>query len=145
MLCTITTDASHCETTQKSAYAFIIKSEKGTIKKADKFKELPVDAGIAEFQAIINSVHYLLNSTDWPVTKIIINTDSKSVVTTWQNLGHRLKKYNVHLWMLKDIVGDLTVEMKHCKAHVKNGKGVHELNNMCDKLANKARKNNFKL
>lgn len=137
MVCTIITDASYSPQNNSAAYAFVIKSEKGEIIVSDKFKVDVGNQNLAEIMAIINAVYHLKHNLKWEVSKIIINTDSQTMVQIWQNMGHKKKEYNVLLRKLEDIIGEVPIEIKHCKAHTKSKKGIARYNDICDRLAKK--------
>ena len=141
MLVTITTDASFYDSHKAGGYAFWIKSDIATIKVAGAFKgtiETPHDA---EFKCIINALHQLKRQ-NWNITKIFINTDSKSVINAIENKNLKLPEYaKENLKAYKDIIkqfGKLNVSLRYVKAHHHTRTARHWVNQWCDTNAKAA-------
>lgn len=133
MLVTINTDASHNEQTNTGSYAIKIFSNSGIIEASGTFKNFVKGSTHAEFFAIINALH-LVKSQDWIITKIVINTDSRTIVDLMKNPSYKgkMKKYKNKVIEYFDLS---ILSFRHVEAHSNIEKGRNKVNNELDKIA----------
>jgi hypothetical protein len=143
MLITLFTDASHCMRTHVAAYAAWAKADGRTVRRAGVLREPVADSTIAETQALVNGLCFVLAALQ-PGTgsKIIAQTDCLAAIAA---LTGKLRKpkavarfasvtavYNTRI-----ALSGVAVEFRHVTAH----KGVittrNAVNTWCDKECRK--------
>lgn len=82
MLVTINTDASFCQKNKVGGFAFWISCNKGRFKHSGPLKEVG-NSGEAELMSVANALAFMLKmpQTFENITRLIINTDCKFVIT----------------------------------------------------------------
>lgn len=145
MLVTINTDASYYPQYKVGGYAIWITSDDGRLKYANGFKDMLASQHDAEFKSIINALH-ILKKTKLTVSKLIINTDSQTVIDVVNGTPSKKGKpkylkdnYNLFLNLIKQMgINDVT--LRHVKAHTHTKNARHWVNDWLDKQAKKAAK-----
>jgi serine/threonine-protein kinase RIO1 len=139
MLITLFTDASHCATTHVAAYAAWAKADGRTVRRAGVLKERVPDSSMAEAQAIVNGLWFVLAALSPPPgSRIIAQTDCQSAI--WALTGKLRKQKSVARYALITAAYEtriastsIAVEFRHVSAH----KGVvtprNAVNTWCDK------------
>lgn len=135
---TITTDASYYNQHKVGAYAFWISTPVGKYRKSGVFKERVIDSTDAEFKCILNALHYATTKFN-TLIKIIVNTDSMSVVDIVNKNKFYKKKRNILLKTYNDLKIKLNceIEFRHVKGHAPSVGKRNWVNNWCDKEAKK--------
>lgn len=146
MLVTINTDASHNSDHKIGTFSFWMVSNAGRLFGAGELKGRVDHSTDAEFRSALNALHFLFDKSGWKgITKIIINTDSQSVVemingSKTHAWAKDLKKHFNQLKAKHKVI----IEARKVKAH----SGIEEkrkwVNNWCDKQAKKILRQSLK-
>lgn len=138
MLITLFTDASHCAETHVAAYAAWAKADGRTVRRAGVLKEPVPDSAIAEAQALVNGLCFVLAAFAPEVdSKIIAQTDCLAAIAA---LTGQLRKPKALVrfasvtaaYQTRIAATGIAVEFRHVTAH----KGVvtprNAVNTWCD-------------
>jgi ribonuclease HI len=138
MLITLFTDASHCTKTRVAAYAAWAKADGRTVRRAGVLKDRVRDSSLAEAQALVNGLCFVLTALKpTPASKIIAQTDC---LTAIEALTGQLRKPKtlarfapvIAAYHARIVSTGITVEFRHVSAH----KGVvtprNAVNTWCD-------------
>ncbi len=137
MTVTINTDATHQHILNIGIYAYWIQCDQGRIHDSGVFKDEVISPQHAECKAICNALFVVLNSEFSDVTKIIVNSDCKTIFSKMNGTGHGCygtvgklrkqinKKYN----------RKVKVKFCHVKAHTDKCDQLSLINKWCDKEA----------
>lgn len=98
----------------------------------------------AEMGAIANAVHYLFGQK-WPLTRVIVNTDSMNAIHVLTGDRKNIKKYNlidkkydlIRSSIAKNTGLGFKIEYRHVKAHQGTGTKRQYCNEWCDQEAKK--------
>jgi ribonuclease HI len=137
MLVTINTDASFNSDYKLGTFSFWIVSDIGRLCYKGNLKGEIARSQEAEFKAVLNALHFLLEKSGWKyVNKIIINTDCLPVVEMINGgeTQNWAKNFKSHFNKIKRMY-KVTIEARKVKAH----SGVEErrtwVNDWCDEQA----------
>lgn len=141
---TINTDASFSYNHNKASFAFWIVSDYGKLCKYGVLKGHTKTPTHGEFKCIVNALHCLFVYLKWPITKIIINTDSMNSIHLLKNDKVALRKYHIGKNQFKDelcawhsingryISKKIKIEFRHVKAHTDSTSARSWVNQWCD-------------
>ena len=138
MLITLFTDASHCTKTRVAAYAVWAKADGRTVRRAGVFKERVRDSSLAEAQALVNGLCFVLAALKpGPESKIIAQTDC---LTAIEALTGQLRNRKTvarfapvtAAWHAKVVSSGITVEFRHVSAHMGVVTPRNAVNTWCD-------------
>lgn len=149
MIVTVNTDASYSDKYKRGTYAFWIVCNEFRMQSSGALKNPLGRSEMAEFQCIINALHFLFSvPTKRQITKIFLNTDCLNVIHLVNDDKAAINKYKLEGWG-KSLVnkykktikayGIITeqVEFRHVKAHVEIDSSRSYVNDWLDKAAKK--------
>lgn len=139
MLVTIYTDASFKQ--GKASWAAWIKSQSGTLKLHNRIHSAVDGPAHAEMIAVKHAVNAVL-CENWPVSIFFINTDCMAVCHAfWPWMDQSNENVNRIADEINAIADkrDITVRVKHVKAHTGRSDVRSFLNKWCDRKAKKSR------
>ena len=143
MLITLFTDASHCHRTHVAAYAAWAKADGFTVRRAGVLKGRVSDSSIAEAQALVNGLCFVLAALKPPpASKIIAQTDCISAIAA---LTGGLRKPGaiarfapmVAVYRAKFVSHGIAVEFRHVRAHKGTVTPRNAVNTWCDEECRK--------
>jgi ribonuclease HI len=138
LLITLFTDASHCPKTHVAAYAAWAKADGRTVRRAGVLKERVRDSSLAEAQALVNGLCFVLASLKpAPTSKIIAQTDC---LTAIEALTGQLRNRKTvarfapvnEVYQSRIIAAGITVEFRHVAAHKGVATPRNAVNTWCD-------------
>jgi ribonuclease HI len=137
MLVTINTDASYHPEHRIGAFSFWMVCNQGRHFGAGPLRGIIHHSHEAEFKAVLNALHFLVNKTDWRgVEWVIINTDNQEVFEMinggpTREWARELKaSFNA---LRRDMKAK--IEARKVKAHSGTEEKRKWVNNWCDKSA----------
>ena len=142
MWVTIYSDASYNQRTKLSTYAYYIRSNKGVIKNNGPCPKEVKNITDAETYAAIMALGKAINSID-EIDAICINTDCKYVISRLRDEDTLVSKNP----FIKDLIlrakgylekENVSLKMRHVKAHTGGSDVRSWCNEICDKGAKKA-------
>ncbi len=140
MLITLFTDASHCSRTHVAAYAAWAKANGRTVRRAGLLKERVTDSSIAEAQALVNGLCFVL-ATLRPAepSKIIAQTDCLVAIhalTGQLRKTRAIERYApiVTIYTERVTRPGLVVEFRHVSAHRGTVTPRNAVNTWCDEV-----------
>lgn len=144
---TINTDASFSYNHKKASYAFWIVSDYGKLCRYGALKGNTKTPTHGEFKCIVNALHCLFVYLKWPITKIIVNTDSMNSIHLLKNDKVSLKMYRIDKKQFKEelsawhsinwryISKKVSIKFRHVKAHTNTDSARSWVNQWCDTKA----------
>jgi ribonuclease HI len=138
MLITLFTDASHCGKTHIAAYAVWAKADGRTVRRAGLLKEPVPDSSIAEAQALVNGLCFVLSALKPGAgSKIIAQTDCLAAVAA---LTGQLRKPRAVArfapvtvtYQTRVVATGIAVEFRHVNAHKGTVSPRNAVNTWCD-------------
>lgn len=139
MFVTVYTDASFKD--HKASWAVWIKSEQGTIKLHDRILVSVDGPAHAEMVAVQRAFHAVLRE-QWTVSILFINTDCMAVCHAfWPWMNQKNPNVNRIANAIKKTAkkNNITIRVKHVKAHTGNDDVRSYLNRWCDHHSKKSR------
>jgi hypothetical protein len=157
---TINTDASFSYNHHKASYAFWIVSDYGKLCRYGILKGETKTPTHGEFKCIVNALHCLFVYLKWPVTMIIVNTDSMNSIHLLKNDKQSIRKYRIGKNQFKEelaawhringryIANKIKIDFRHVKAHTTTDNARSWVNQWCDanakaSLLKELKKNGF--
>ncbi len=144
---TINTDASYHHEHRVGAFAFWIVSDHGRIIQSGPIKKINQTvrkhaAAEAEVKCILNAF-YVLRNAKWPgITKIIVNTDCKNVISILTKNVTEINKWNLK-WggqlrqKFHEYKPNCLIEFRYVPAHKDTATAKAFVNQWCDDHAKK--------
>lgn len=145
MLATINTDASFSHQHKNGSFSFWVVCDDFKIRKSGLLKTKCDNPTMAECRCIINAVHMLFQQAgSKKVTKIVVNTDSTNAIYLFKNDAKKIAKYGLS-WGIglgnlfrRMVPANVTIDLRHVKAHVTTEGARNYVNDWCDNEAKKA-------
>lgn len=144
---TINTDASFCNDTHASGYAFYAICDTFKIMKSGNFKKKPRNATEAELFCIGNAIATVLKQPELPKSNyIVVNSDSEISLYKLSVEQERVKKNWLGVMQIRTLAGTLrrkcntpkkNLNYRHVKAHSDVKDSRSWVNEWCDKEAKK--------
>lgn len=137
MLVTINTDASYNSHYKIGTFSFWIVSDAGRICKRGNLKGDVITSQEAEFKAVLNALHFLLEKSGWKyINRIIINCDCQPVVDMINGSETQkwAKSYKSHFNSIKKKF-KISIEARKVKAHSGIDQSRNWVNDWCDEQA----------
>jgi ribonuclease HI len=153
---TINTDASFSYSHNKGSYAFWVVSDYGKLCRYGALKGGTKTPTHGEFKCIVNALHCLFVYLKWPVTKIIVNTDSMNSIHLLKNNKEAIRRYRIgknqfteelaawHSINGRYISKKIEIDFRHVRAHTENTNARSWVNQWCDTNAKMALANELK-
>lgn len=147
---TINTDASFSHANRKASYAFWVVSDHGRLCRYGALKGDTISPTHGEFKCIVNALHCLFVYLKWPVTKVVINTDSMNSIYLIKNDKENIIKYRIVKEQFKEelsawhnikgrYVGKkIEIDFRHVKSHTNTDTARSWVNQWCDTKAKEA-------
>lgn len=137
VITTVFTDASFCHQTRCAGYAVWVKNNSRVLKRYGNFRGKPENSSDAEFMALINGIYFAMQLAP-ETTYLIVQTDCMGIIPHAnrgglpQRASGRLKR------RMREALKGVTLDVRHVKAHSRDGSKRSHVNNWCDEFARKA-------
>lgn len=136
-VCTINTDASHCNRLNVGTYAYWIRCGNWFVRGGGVFKDSVKGSTQAEFMSVVNALHIVDKFCQVKIDRIIFNRDNVRVLSKKKGneLERKIAGYitRIRRKNITHLTDNKFIEFRHVKSHKNDGSKKAYVNEWCDK------------